>query len=141
MIWFTIYNILKQFTSMENKTINLTTFLAGTFLYILFYSYIDSVDFLKRIFALFVYIVIADIFAMAILYKNCYNKPIFTKVNETLSHKRTESDVNIEDVSTSDDNISILLLNNSSDYVDENEGFTKDSALGNSYNTNGNSNA
>jgi hypothetical protein len=38
-----------------------------------------------------------------------------------------------------DDNI--LLLNNESDYVDEEEGFAKNSALGNVYNTNGKSNA
>lgn len=138
---------------MENQSRNLTTFLTGTILYVLFYSYIESCNFndnifLKRLFGFFIYIVIADGFAMAILYKNFYKQTIFTEVNETIGKSganMTSTDVKsnkTEKVKLSkntDDNI--LLLNNESDYVDEEEGFAKNSALGNVYNTNGKSNA
>lgn len=152
MLWFIIHNFLKNFTSMENQTRNLTTFLTGTVLYVLFYSYAGSFDFidnpfLKRLFGFFIYIVIADGFAMAILYKNFYKQTIFTEVEETLGSTGPKmTAANVEPITTveanlSDDNIDVPLLNNNSDYIDEQEGFTKDSALGDTYNTNGHSNA
>ena len=96
MLWFIIHNFLKNFTAMENQTRNLTTFLTGTVLYVLFYSYAGSFDFidnafLKRLFGFFIYIVMADGFAMAILYKNFYKQTIFTEVNETLGSKKMTS--------------------------------------------------
>jgi hypothetical protein len=74
---------------MENQTRNLTTFLSGTVIYVLLYSYIGSIDlhtnpFLFKLFGFFMYIITADGFAMAILYKNFYKQTIFTEVNETL---------------------------------------------------------
>jgi hypothetical protein len=74
---------------MENQTRNLTTFLSGTVIYVLLNSYIGSVDlrnnpFLFKLFGFFMYIIMADGFAMAILYKNFYKQTIFTEVNETL---------------------------------------------------------
>ena len=154
MIWFTIHNILKKFSHMKNQTKNLTTFLIGTFLYVLFYSYseiFDSIEysFLKRLFEFFIYIVIADGIVMAILYK----QTIFTQANKTseasgskISSEYVKSSPNVNtNIHNSNkdenNNISIPLLSNESEYVDENEGFTKDSALGYAYSTNGNSNA
>jgi len=89
MLWFLIHNLLKMFPSMENQTRNLTTFLTGTVLYVFIYSYVGSVNlncnlFYKRLFGFFIYIIMADGFAMAILYKNAYKQTIFTEVGETL---------------------------------------------------------
>jgi hypothetical protein len=149
MLWFTIHNFLKNFTSMENQNRNLTTFLTGTVLYVLFYSYAGSFDFnnnpfFKRLFGFFIYIVIADGFAMAILYKNFYKKTIFTEVQETLGSSGPKmTAANVEPITTveanlsDDENTNSPLLNNNSDYIDQQEGFTKDSALGDTYNTNG----
>lgn len=151
MLWFTIHNILKTFSSMENQTRNLTTFLTGTVLYVLFYSYAESFDFIdnpffNRIFGFFIYIVIADGFAMAILYKNFYKQTIFTEVNETIGASGPKMTAEyVEPIETVEANIlpttNQPLLNNQSDYIDENEGFARDSALGDAYNTNGQSNA
>lgn len=100
MLWFIIHNILKNFSYMETQTRNLTTFLTGTVLYVLFYSYVGSLDFdsnpfLKRLFGFFFYIVLADGFAMAVLYKNFYKQTIFTEVKETFGAKDPPKD-NIE---------------------------------------------
>lgn len=155
MIWFIIHNILKSFCSMENQTRNLTTFLTGTVLYALFYSYVGSIDFnsnlfLKRLFGFFIYIVMADGFSMAILYKNFYKQTIFKEVEETIGSngpKMTASDVEpIEKAEATinvskTDNERIPLLSNNSEHVYANEGFSKDSALGEFYSTNGDSNA
>lgn len=149
MLWFIIHNFLKNFTSMENQTRNLTTFLTGTVLYVLFYSYAGSFDFIdnpffKRLFGFFIYIVIADGFAMAILYKNFYKQTIFTEVKETLgspAHKMTDINDDSSETNEKETSENIPLLNNDSDYIDEEEGFAKDSALGDTYNTNGESNA
>lgn len=148
MLWFTIHNFLKNFTSMENQTRNLTTFLTGIVLYLLFYSYADSFDFVdnpffKQLFGFFIYIVIADGFAMAILYKNFYKQKIFKEAQETLSSSGSKMTCANDDTvkANTDETQLIPLLNNEPDYVDEQEGFTKDSALGDTYTTNGNSNA
>ncbi len=176
MLWYIIHNILKKFTSMENQTRNLSTFLSGIVLYILFYSYIGAIDFnsnlfLKRFFDLFFFIVIADGLAMVILYNNYYKQKNFKETNETLGSK--VSATNVEPNKTSQTKLeipqksffqnlgnkfvdivvkskcnkkntkeiqNILLLNENSNYIDENEGFAKDSALGNAYNTNGRAN-
>lgn len=148
MLWFTIHHFLKNFASMENQTRNLTTFLTGTVVYVLFYSYAGSFDFidnpfLKRLFGFFIYIVMADGFAMAILYKNFYKQTIFTEVKETIGSTPPKMTDIYDDLSEAkiDEPQHIPLLNNESDYVYENEGFANDSALGDVYTTNGNSNA
>ena len=153
MLWFIIHNFLKNFSSMENQTRNLTTFLTGTVLYVLFYSYAGSFNFIdnpffKRLFGFFIYIVIADGFAMAILYKNFYKQTIFKEVEETLGSSGPKmTAANVEPIETVEANLdntdepqNIPLLNNHSDYIDEREGFVKDSALGDSYSSNGKSN-
>jgi hypothetical protein len=137
MLWFTIHNILKTFSSMENQTRNLTTFLTGTVLYVLFYSYAGSFDFidnsfLKNLFGFFIYIIIADGFAMAILYKNFYKQTIFTEVKETLGSKMPAKYDTSDKHYELPENIQQLLQNNSND-IDENEGFAKQSALGDNF--------
>ena len=92
MIWFIIHNFLKTLTFFENQTRNLTTFLTGVFIYVLFYSYVGSLDlednkFFKLFFNFFIYIVLADGFAMAIIYKNFYKQTILTEVKETFGAK------------------------------------------------------
>lgn len=152
MLWFMIHNFLKIFDSMENQTRNLTTFLTGTVIYVLFYSYAGSFDFIdspffERLFGFFIYIVIADGFAMSILYKNFYKQTIFTEVEETLGSTGPKmTATNVEPITTVEANMhynnnNIPLLNNESNYIDEQEGFVKETALGNAYSTNGNSNA
>lgn len=147
-MWFIIYNLLKNVTSMKNQTKNLTTFLTGTVLYVLFYYYAESFDLLKRIFHFFIYIIIFDGFAMSIIYKNLeeghkINVEPIKKAVSSSGHKRNVEPIKKAETITYQKETSenILLLNNESNYIEENEGFTKDSALGNAYNTNGNSNA
>ena len=187
MFWFIIHNILKSFSSMENQTRNLTTYLSGTFLYVLFYSYTGSIVFNNNSFfkEFFIYIMIADAFSMAILYKDLYEEIInkqttdkqttdkqtmdkqtmdkqtmdkqttdkqtmdkqttFTdqpKISATKVKSISKEEVNIKPpkkkIVKNDENI--LLLNETSDYVDNMEGFIKDTAYGDAYSTNGKSN-
>ena len=99
MLWFVIHNIAKMF-SLENQTRNLAVFLTGVVLYVLFYAYVGSLDltnpFYIRLFSYFIYIILADGFAMAILYKNGYKQSILMEVNETFGAtgpKMTANDV------------------------------------------------
>ncbi len=89
MLWFLLHQVLKVFPFGDDQTKNLTTFLVGTVIYTLFYSYIGSLDFqsnqfFKVFFNFFFYIVLADAFAMAVVYKNYYKHTILTEVKETL---------------------------------------------------------
>lgn len=101
MIWYIIHNILKTLApNMEPQNRNLTTFLTGVVLYTLFYSYVGTLGrehtFLNVFFKYSIYILIADAFAMAILYKNFYKQTIFKEVEETLGSsmpKQTAVDV------------------------------------------------
>jgi len=85
---------------------------------------------------------------MAILYKNFYKQTIFKEVEETLGSSGPKmTAANVEPIETVEANLdntdepqNIPLLNNHSDYIDEREGFVKDSALGDSYSSNGKSN-
>jgi hypothetical protein len=95
MLWFLTHNFMQLFDTMQNQTKNLTTFLFGTTIYTLFYSYLGSLNFeenlfFKSFFNFFFYIILADAFAMAIIYKNYYKTTIFTEINETLGDKLTE---------------------------------------------------
>lgn len=166
MIWFIIHNFLKNFTFIENQTKNLTTFLIGIVLYVLFYSYVGSIDFnnnifLKRLFGFFIYILIADAFSMAIIYKNFYKQTIFTEVKETIGSNNSEkvTDENNDPIlnitkenSVCDDYVStnlkkyksekdlLSLLENNSEHINENILSNSHSALGDIYTTNCKSN-
>ena len=83
---------------------------------------------------------------MAILYKNFYKQTIFTEVNETLGSSGPKMTAeNVEPIATVEANIMPEfrnpLLNNNSNIINDNEGFARDSALDDAYNTNGQSNA
>lgn len=90
MLWFFIHHLVQTlFPLAEDQTRNLLTFLSGTVLYVLFYSYLGSLDFSrnffgKSLFNFFYYIVLADGFAMAIIYKNYYKHTILNEVRETI---------------------------------------------------------
>ncbi len=138
MLWFIIHNCLKKFTRIENKKRNVITFFAGMAWYIVFYYYIislNSIDY-HQLRSYFFYIGMADILAFA-----TYKKNIFTEDNpflrEPIEPKMTATN-DFNEKATSEN---IPLLKNDSDYIDENEGFVKETALGNAYTTNGNSNA
>lgn len=185
MIWYIIHNILKVISpDMEPQHRNLTTFLTGVVLYTIFYSYVGTLGrehtFLNVFFKYSVYILMADAFAMAILYKNFYKHTIFREVEETMGASGPKpTAVNVEPITTAEVEPSTTLkkasnsiinelffpkpgsknyprpgskkksdeeklpeiLNESVIMEDEMEGFVKNSALGDSYNTNGVSNA
>jgi len=105
--------------------------------------------FLKRLFGIFIYIVMADAFAMTILYKNFYKQTIFTEVNETLGSsgpKMTSTGVEpitsaeISNHSIEEDDDGIPQLTNDTEFDDPMEGFAKDTALGDVFTTKGDSN-
>lgn len=98
MLWFIIHHIIQNFSLMSDQTKNLLTFVLGSTLYTLFYSYLGSFDFscnlmFKSLFNFFFYIILADGFAMAIIYKNYYKQTIFTEVRETLGTRDTQAPV------------------------------------------------
>ncbi len=111
MIWFILHNTLKQFKIIGDQTRNLTVFLIGVTLYTFIYAYIgskhfDKDSFIYRLFMFFLYIILADGFAMAIIYKNFYGKTILTEMSEVVNVNNINRR-NIEDV-TYNASVSIL---------------------------------
>ena len=160
MLWFLSHNIITNFTFMEVQTRNLYVFLIGTVIYTLLYSWLGTFSreqnpFLNGMFNFFLYIILADGFAMAVLYKNYFGRPIHSEVKETLgaspptvlatnvepiTHIETD-DISVNDIPTNDIPVAVPQLSNSVTNAPDNmEGFMKDTALGDSYSTNGNSN-
>ena len=156
MLWFTIHHIMKNFESIENQTRNLTTFLTGVVIYTLFYTYLGTFDFtqnvfLKSLFGFFHYIILADAFAMAVIYKNFYKTTIFNEVRETIGSNTLNEEVKEKPIKkqvkrekpVKNSNSSMMLNNpmiSNDETFDEMEGFVKNSALGNAYSTNGEQN-
>jgi len=159
MICYIIHNILKNFTpNMEPQHRNLATFLTGVVSYTLFYSYVGTLGcehtFLNVFFKYSIYIVMADAFAMAILYKHIF----FREVEKTMCSKRTATNVEtqIDTPLTKKINpvneaffpkpvfekkrLPELLDKSSCNDNDSMEGFAKNSALGDYFTTNGESN-
>jgi hypothetical protein len=144
MLWFITHNILKKYTPMEHKKRNLITFFSGILLYIVFYSYVVSFDCInhQRLFGYFFCIIMSDVLAIS-----AYKKTIFPEVKpflkETMEPKMPAKVVETNTCDSKEEvtSESIPLLKNDSDYIDENEGFVKETALGNAYTTNGKSNA
>jgi hypothetical protein len=141
---------MKNFELMENQTRNLTTFLTGVVIYTLFYTYLGSLDFtqnvfLKSLFGFFHYIILADAFAMAVIYKNFYKTTIFNEVRETIGSNTLNEEVKEKpikkDKKPSKKSNNQMMLNSpmisNDETFDEMEGFVKNSALGNTYSTNG----
>jgi hypothetical protein len=101
--------------TFENQTRNLTTFLLGTLLYVFIYSYTGSLinisSFFKNLFGFFIYIIIADAFAMGILYKNAYNQTILTEIKETFNSPNIFK-VNVENNEVNVENNKVNVENN-----------------------------
>ena len=138
--------MLKTFSpNTEPRHRNLITFLTGAVLYTLFYSYVGTLErentFLNAFFKYSIYIALADAFVMAILHKNFYKH---TKFRENMGSKtatKVEPIITVEDqIDTSREEKLPELLNETNYYDDSMEGFAKDSALGEIFNTNGKSN-
>ena len=158
MIWYIIHNILKSFTpNMEPQHRNLTTFLTGVVLYTLFYSYIGTIGkehtFVNVFFKYSIYIVMADAFAMAILYKNFYKQTIFKEVEETIGASSPKQNKCVNNSGRKmffpkphspkqpeKERLPELLNESDCNENDKQEGFAKDSALGEMFTTNGESN-
>ena len=93
MLWYSIHSFLNLFEHViQDKTRNFTTFLLGVVLYTLFYTYFGTYGpefpFISSFLKYAIYIILADGFVMAIIYKNYYNQTILTEVGETFgAHK------------------------------------------------------
>ena len=143
MLWFTIHHIMKTFESMENQTRNLTTFLTGVVIYTMFYTYLGSLDFsqnvfLKSLFGFFHYIILADAFAMAVIYKNFYKTTIFNEVRETIGSNTLNEEVKEKPIKKQvkrekQEKKSNNPMISNDETFDEMEGFVKNSALGNAF--------
>ena len=102
MIFFTIHHIVHAAlpSSISDERKNLLTFLTGVFCWVLLYSYVQTAKhttFLHRaIGSGFMYLFIADVFAMGIIYKNCYKKSILSEVNEVVGSKDDNNTVRKE---------------------------------------------
>ena len=148
MIWYLLHNSLKVlFPNMEPQHRNLTTFLIGTVLYTLFYSYVGTLGrehtFLNVFFKYSIYILMADAFAMANLYKHT----IFREVEETIGSRQTlkpiylseeyPKSVNIENAEIMEEQKQDVpqIEDNTATVYDDMEGFVKDSALGDHFTT------
>lgn len=131
---------------MEPQNINLTTFLIGVVLYAIFYIYLDKFDSEHTFLKYSIYILIADAFAMIILYKNLKKNKIIKEDKKIIKEKYETPGPKMR----ATNNKSYIVNKVKSEFPklnyvatnepDNMEGFVKDSALGDSYNTNGNSN-
>ncbi len=92
MIWYIVHNLVQllPFGSEQNK--NLFTFLIGVVSYTLIYAWFGATNkennvFIFTLFNYFWYIILADAFAMAIIYKNYYKTSIIGEAKEVFSDK------------------------------------------------------
>lgn len=96
MLWFIFHNIIKQIPSIDTQTKNLFVFLMGVTVYTFLYSWVGSLSkndgsFLYFFFNFFSYIILADGFSMAIIYKNYFSRSIFNEVKETFGTSKDEN--------------------------------------------------
>ena len=92
MLWFILHNIIHLFSFGENQTKNLFTFLIGVVSYTFIYTWLGSINkednvFIFTLFNYFSYIILADAFAMAVIYKNYYKSSIIGEATEVFSNK------------------------------------------------------
>ncbi len=104
MLWFIIHHIVQNLISASDQTKNLITFLSGTVFYTLLYAYLGALDYTnhkfgKYLFNFFIYIVIADAIAIAIIYKNFYKQTIFNEITKVIGKPNIATD----EVYTADD--------------------------------------
>jgi len=152
MLWYSIHSFLNLFEHViQDKTRNFTTFLLGVVLYTLFYTYFGTYGpefpFICSFLKYAMYIILADGFVMAIIYKNYYNQTILTEVGETFgAHKPpmyAEAEVIKPINQVNETNIEPIMppvLTESAEYDDEEIEHSLDSALGDAYSTNGTNN-
>jgi predicted membrane protein len=96
MLWFIFHNIIKQIPSIDTQTKNLFVFLIGVTVYTFLYSWVGSLSkndgsFLYFFFNFFSYIILADGFSMAIIYKNYFSRSIFNEVKDTFGTSKDEN--------------------------------------------------
>ena len=149
MLWYSIHNFLNLFENViQNKTRNFITFLLGVVLYTLFYSYFGTYGpeypFLSQFLKYAMYIILADGFVMAIIYKNFYNQTILTEVNETFLKEPPTNKVKYtnkkEKKKEEKEKPIIFELDKTEDNNLDEYNYSSDSALGDAYTTKGNSN-
>ena len=157
MLWYSIHNFLNLFENViQNKTRNFITFLLGVVLYTLFYSYFGTYGpeypFLSQFLKYAMYIILADGFVMAIIYKNFYNQTILTEVNETFLKEPPTNKVKYTNTNTNKkekqekqeekqkEKPIIFELDKTEDNNLDEYNYSSDSALGDAYTTNGNAN-
>ncbi len=154
MLWYSIHSFLNLFEHViQDKTRNFITFLLGVVLYTLFYTYFGTYGpefpFISSFLKYAMYIILADGFVMAIIYKNYYNQTILTEVGETLGAPKphyAEAEVvghinrDVEPIIKNVETDNIPELTNGAEYNDEEIEHSLDSALGDAYSTNGTNN-
>ena len=95
MLWFILHNIIHLFPFGENQTKNLFTFLIGVVCYTFIYTLLGSITskddnlFMFTLFNYFTYILLADAFAMAIIYKNYYKTTIIGEATDVFTTNKT----------------------------------------------------
>lgn len=96
MLWFTIHNLIHLLPFDSNQNKNLFTFVVGVVLYTIIYSFLgslkgDNKPFLTMFFNFFLYIILADGFAMAIIYKNFYKITIMGEVKDVFATNENDN--------------------------------------------------
>ncbi len=96
MLWFIIHHIVQSLISASDQTKNLITFLSGTVFYTLFYAYLGALDYAnhkfgKYLYNFFIYVIIADAIAIAIIYKNFYKQTIINEITEVIGGNKTSN--------------------------------------------------
>jgi len=146
MLWYSLHSFLNLFENViQDKTRNFTTFLVGVVLYTLFYTYFGTYGpefpFISSFLKYAMYIILADGFVMAIIYKNYYNQTILTEVGETFgAHKPpmyAEAEV-VKPINQVNEESVMPVLTDSSEYNDEELEHSLDSALSSTNGSNNN---
>jgi len=146
MLWYSLHSFLNLFENViQDKTRNFTTFLVGVVLYTLFYTYFGTYGpefpFISSFLKYAMYIILADGFVMAIIYKNYYNQTILTEVGETFgAHKPpmyAEAEV-VKPINQVNEESVMPVLTDSLEYNDEELEHSLDSALSSTNGSNNN---
>lgn len=129
MLWFIIHHIVQSLISGSDQTKNLITFLSGTVCYTLIYAYLGAMDyenhkFGKYLYNFFIYIIIADAIAIAIIYKNFYKETVLNEITEVIRGKdniRNEilDNNNVSELIREKGNINYKFTINDDDTIDD----------------------
>ena len=124
MLWFIFHNIIKQIPSIDTQTKNLFVFLMGVTSYTFLYSWVGSLSkndgsFLYFFFNFFSYIILADGFSMAIIYKNYFSRSILNEVKYTFGTSKEDNTDNIVNNTNLPKTVSSQPINNNVDTCDD----------------------